>query len=160
MSVISDFVLDNSELPDQRAVDELLSCAIAQSRGDWETVARTLAYGCEVLRNREELAVAIAEHFALPKAKNRRGRPRKRPRAGLQVLKRKRGKIGAPKKHRLPYSTKHHAIEASDLMDLQPESVSNARQAAILEFFRYGEVPTEQEISNLQKRISEFRRQK
>jgi hypothetical protein len=154
--IINSFV--TSPAPDR--IDEVIFHGLANADGDWGRLARDLAYACLALAQREMVAVKIAEQL-MPSIPKKRGRPPRPVAAGLYVpveFRTKRETAGAPRQNALPKSTKVHAIQAVEAMRLDPENLSTARHAAIIELVVNDIRPTERLISNLQKRISEVLR--
>ena len=145
MSAITEIINSAAISPTPDRVDDLISIELAKVDGDWEQVARRLAYACLVLERHAEVAVTIPEQL-MPSTPEQRGRPPGRVAAGLYVpvkFRTKRETIGAPKQNALPKSTKAHAIHAAEAMRLDPVNLSNARDAAIIELVEHGVRPTE-----------------
>jgi hypothetical protein len=139
---------------DTEAVSVHFDMALADAGGDLEKLARGLMSACFSFAERENLLLKLLCDSVAPKKK---GRPLKKPLAGLTVppeFRTKRATIGAPKRNALPNSTKVHAIQGAER--LRSGEAKNAREAAIFELLANRVSPTDDQlVGNLQRRISE-----
>lgn len=134
--------------------DKVIEEALTRASGNWELVARGLAFA----------AVTLMVESEQPPAKRKRGRPAR----GVQIPVKSRTEFrkqrnrtrGAPQRHALPHATKDHVQRASEYMD-QHETMAPI-SAARIELARHG-IPASQNqqlARHLAKRISEHRRKR
>ena len=143
-------------------VEATITDAISKANGDWEQVARGLAYALGKMAYRYELCAGILSAGLTPEPQKPRGRPRTKPHKGLYIphkYRTKRKSPGAPKKYALPKPMKWHALEALARWEHSPAEITTAKEAAIVELERHGVAPDPAPVRNLQKRISDLKRQ-